>query len=189
MALDTPINRQQLINIFPDLAGDANFKILSDCNPVYNCIAWAMGYDDRWVDPSNAIVPWLWWPLGAERSYTPEALISAFKAEGFELSDNSTPEEGYSKVVLYKNPNTGKWTHAARIITADIEYSKFGQAWDGQHSHNVLCNTAKGQETQSYGIAYAYMKRKETAMPSSRMSGNMTVNLNNLTKLKAILRK
>lgn len=92
-------------------------------------------------------------------------------------------------MVLYKNPNTGKWTHAARIITADIEYSKFGQAWDGQHSHNVLCNTAKGQETQSYGIAYAYMKRKETAMPSSRMSGNMTVNLNNLTKLKAILRK
>lgn len=191
MALDTPINRQLLINIFPDLARDANFKILSERTPIYNCIAWAMGYTDRWVDPSIVDnIPWLWWPHGAERSYRPEALISAFEAEGFEISDNSKVEEGYSKVVLYKNQNTGKWTHAARIITSDVEHSKFGKAWDGQHSHNVLCHTAKGQEIQSYGIAYAYMKKSITTTPSTPVfSANISIDKNKLAQLKAMLSK
>ncbi len=185
MALDTSINRQALIGVFPDLAQDINFKILSDCTYQYNCIAWAMGYTDRWVDILTDL-PGHWWPLGVVKDMTPEALIEAFKAEGFELSDNCLPEKDYSKVVLYKNA-TGKWTHAARIITANVEHSKFGPAWDGQHSHNVLCNTTAGQEHQSYGIAYAYMKRQNTIMPTTSPAGKITVNLENLNKLKTKL--
>ena len=187
MALDTSINRQHLINVFPDLARDVNFKILSECSFLYNCIAWAMGYSDRWVDPYPG--PGHWWPDGVIRSITPEALISAFKAEGFELSDNCLPEEGYSKVVLYKKKTAEEWTHATRIVTNDIEYSKFGPAWDGQHSHDVLCNTAIGQEHQSYGIAYAYMKRRLDFQSINTVSGKMTIDPNNLAKLKAKLAK
>lgn len=187
MALDTSINRQYLIDVFPDLAKDIHFKILSDCTPVYNCIAWAMGYDDRWVDIYFA--PGHWWPSGVARTSRPEALIAAFEAEGFEMSDNFMPEDGFSKVVLYKNENTGEWTHAARIVTSEIEYSKFGAAWDGLHSHNVLCNTASGQESQSYGVAYACMKRKEDVVLTKNETGKMIINEDNLAKLKARLGK
>ncbi len=187
MAFDTEINRQALINVYSDLAGDSNFQILSARTPIYNCIAWAMGYDDRWVEP--VAYPGCWWPSNAQRGMSPEALISAFKAEGFELSENRFPEEGYSKVVLYKKADSEEWTHAARIITADIEYSKFGAEWDCQHSHNVLCNTTKGQEDLSYGVPYAYMKRKDTATSSSIVSGKITVDAIKLAKLKDLLHR
>lgn len=187
MALDTPINRSMLIRVFPDLAGDANFKILSDRTQEYNCIAWAMGYTDRWVDPYT--VPGHWWPNGVERNLSTESLIKAFRHEGFELSDNGNPEEGYSKIVLYKKENVDQWTHAARIVTEDVEYSKFGNAWDCHHSHNVLCNTSKGHEASSYGVTYAYMRKKKDELSTKIPGGNMTVDLSNLAKLRARLGK
>ncbi len=58
MALDTPFNRQELIRAFPDLGADPNFHILSDTSDVYNCIAWAMGYEDRWVEPEIGAGLW-----------------------------------------------------------------------------------------------------------------------------------
>ena len=185
MALDTSINRSVLISVFPDLGSDANFKVLSDRTQVYNCIAWAMGYSDRWVDPY--FVPGHWWPSGVDRNLKTMSLINAFKAEGFELSDNDSPEDGYNKVVLYKKATLDQWTHAARIVTKDIEHSKFGNAWDGQHSHNVLYNTSKGQEEYSYGIAYAYMKKRVEVASVSKDVGKITIDTSNLAKLKAIL--
>lgn len=187
MALNTSVNRSFLISVFPDLAGDTNFKILSDRTQEYNCIAWAMGYDDRWVDPY--LVPGHWWPMGVERNLATESLIKAFQSEGFELSDNDMEEDGYAKVVLYKKENINEWTHAARIVSDEVEYSKFGNAWDGHHSHNVLCKTSKGQESLSYGVAYAYMRKRVDILPSKNISGKMTVDLNNLAKLRAMLGK
>lgn len=189
MALDTPINRKSLISVFPDLANDVNFKILSDCTPVYNCIAWAMGYTDRWVSTETEAGPWIWWPPKAVKAHTPDALIDAFKVVGFELCEDCMPEEGYSKVVLYKKADAEEWTHASRIVASGIEHSKFGSSWDGEHSHDVLCKTTSGQESLSYGIAYAYMKRKATTIPASYLDGNMTVDQGNLQKLKAQLEK
>ena len=186
MALDTPINRHALISVFPDLAGDNNFRILSDVDPQYNCIAWAMGYTDRWVDIDTDLYGH-WWPDGVTKSMSPEALVEAFEAEGFEPTNNAKLEKGYSKVVLYCNESTGEWTHAARIITDHIEHSKFGQAWDGEHSHDVLQNTSARQESQSYGSAYAYMRRKSAAPAHNVTEGKMTVNLDNLCKIKAKL--
>lgn len=189
MALDTPINRYSLIYVFPDLANDVNFKILSECTDEYNCIAWAMGYTDRWVDPY--IGAGHWWPMGVARNDKPETLIAAFKAEGFEMSEDIYPEEGYSKVVLYKKMGAEEWTHAARIVTIDIEYSKFGRAWDGLHSHDVLSRTGIGNENQSYGIAYAYMKRRNdySKGKSEVIGGSISVNMENLAKLRAALGK
>lgn len=188
MALDTAINRAALIAVFPDLAADTNFKILSECTNNYNCIAWAMGYTDRWVD--HFIGAGHWWPNGVQRDTKPETLIAAFKAEGFEMSENAIVEEGYSKVVLYKKATSEEWTHAARIVSNEIEYSKFGPAWDGQHSHNVLCNTGIGQERQSYGIAFAYMKRRVMGKDmKSELTGSMKVNVVNLAKMRSLLGK
>lgn len=189
MDLDTAVNRADLINVYPDLAGDANFKILSEPTDVYNCIAWAMGYKDRWVDFNEA--PGHWWPEGVEKSLKCQALIDAFAAEGFELAEDCVPEDGYDKVVLYKYEDFGLWAHASRVLSAEIEHSKFGESWDGQHSHNVLCKTVIGRENDSYGVSFAFMKRRvvKGAVTTVEARGDMTVDVNKLAKAKAQLAK
>lgn len=188
MALNTPTNRSLLTTIFPDLAKDCNFKILSERTPVYNCIAWAMGYNDRWVSPFA--YAGYWWPDGALKSMIPDALIQAFQVEGFEITDNCRVEEGFSKVVLYRNQEGSQWTHAARIVADGVEYSKFGESFDGQHSHEMLFRTGVGHSDKSYGKAFAYMKRLDTTPKLTIIPpGNISVNTANLAKLKTLLRK
>lgn len=185
MALNTTINRNSLIEIFPDLNTDSNFKILSNKDNTYNCIAWAMGYTDRWIDPFPLVGHW--WPDNTTKDLSPESLIEAFESEHFELTDDCSFEEDYEKVVLYKKGN--QWTHAAKIVACGIEHSKFGSLWDGQHSHNVLCNTGRRHVSQSYGIAYAYMKRKKDMhQPTKLQYGTITIDVDKLAKLKALLK-
>lgn len=198
MAFDTAINRFLMMSIFPDLKNDNNFKLLSDRDDTYNCIAWAMGYNDRWVDIEDS--PGHWWPNGVSKDMSPQSLIDAFCAEGFEISDNADPEDGYYKAVLYKSNFLGNWTHAARILTSEIEYSKFGKLWDGLHSHNVLSNTGFLYSSSSYGEAFAYMKKaiavnpteiesEESETDSSESNEGMSIDLENLAKMRDALGK
>ena len=48
------------------LAQDVNFKLTSPATYDYNCIAFAMGVDDRWADCAD--LPWHWWPQQREYS-------------------------------------------------------------------------------------------------------------------------
>lgn len=140
MDLDTDSNRESLINIFPGLADDPNFHIVSPDVPFYNCIAWAMGFERRWVACVNkpcldSIGPrFVWWPDGIEVSERCEALISAFVTLGFEPSDNANFEPDYDKAVLYQKDD--KWTHASRIVAEGVEHSKLGSLWDAIHGMN-----------------------------------------------------
>lgn len=148
MALNSKINRLALYRWFPNLQSDCHFEILSEATPEYNCIAWAMGYTDRWIDTDTA--PGHWWPSGAKRDNKNSSLISAFEQQGFVLCDDAHFEEEYDKVVLYGAD--GFWTHASRVVSEDSEHSKFGGTWDGTHGHNMFHDTI-------YGDAFAYMKR------------------------------
>lgn len=156
MDLNSSTNRGELINIFPALSQDKIFCINSPISPSYNCIAWAMGYDSRWVanidNPflDKIAVKFVWWPEGVEISQRCEALQKAFEALGFELTTNKEYEPLYDKAVLYTDGT--KWTHASRIVAEGVEHSKFGGLWDAFHSHNVFDNSP-------YGTPYAYMKR------------------------------
>lgn len=168
MALDTEENRNQLINIFPKLETDRHFSIQSPKTPEYNCIAWAMGFDDRWVDPSPDfdISRKKWWPDGVARGLNPATLIEAFKHLGFIECSDDRYEEGFDKVALYKisplkDSYTGKtiadegWTHAARVLSSDLYHSKMGGLFDIYHrSGNVFGGTI-------YGNIYQFMKRKK----------------------------
>ncbi len=185
--LDSIINRSILCRVFPDLKNDENFQILSPQTYIYNCIAWAMQFEDRWVDIVDE--PGCWWPDGVEKTMLPSALIQAFEAVGFTLCDNSHLEENFDKVVLYKNVDNDEWTHAARIVSETTEHSKFGPSFDGTHSHNVLCNTGVGFENQSYGVAYAFMKRSKTFhLPEESLSGNIETDLDLLRRLLGMQR-
>ena len=164
MDLDTTENRKKLIDAFPNI-DDPNgiFHIESPETSGYNCIAWAMGFRDRWVD-YILDAPKKWWPKGVDKNWKPESLIKAFNAVGFEECDNDKCEEGYDKVALYKvypydDPLTGQrfsewgWSHAAKVINNGIYHSKIGGSFDTFHADgNIFSGT-------SYGEIYQFMRR------------------------------
>lgn len=151
MDFNTKTNRDILIKEFPKLKNDSHFVVNSPITAVYNCIAFAMGLQDRWVD-NNILCPGHWWPPISDCSMKKEALIKAFEYLKFQLCEDASIEEGYDKVVLFCD-NADNWTHAARIIGDGIEHSKFGQGWDAFYSGNgIFAGSCYGQE-------YAYMKR------------------------------
>lgn len=142
---------------FPRLKHDGRFKVTSNINYDYNCIAWAMRLCDRWVDP--ALTAGHWWPL----PITPQSmyyleLVKAFEALKFTKCDSSKNEFWYDKVALYVHPNTGCWTHAARVLTPDEYHSKLGDGWDIHHSNGgVMHNPLNIKDT--YGKEFQLMKR------------------------------
>lgn len=165
MALNTVENRQILINFFPKLAGDSVYYINSKTTPAYNCIAWAMGFDDRWVDPSlpdSDLAVKKWWPGGIARNAHPNTLIEAFRKLGFTECEDDCTEEGFDKVALYKIQKNNfftrtvieEWTHAAKVITPEKYHSKMGRLFDTYHRSGDVF------EETSYGTVYQFMKRR-----------------------------
>lgn len=148
MDFNTQLNRNTLISWFPNLATDTSFSLTSPCTPIYNCIAWAMGFTDRWVDHYAA--PGHWWPNGVIKNDTCQALITAFITLGFEQTDDYNYDSKYDKVVLYGHK--GKWRHASKILEDNTEHSKFGEYWDGTHSFDIF-------QDEVYGAPYACMQR------------------------------
>ena len=122
--------------------------MLDETTPVYNCIAWAMGYTDRWVgglDPKllssgELPPPGYYWPDKVPYSSSPDSLVSAFKAEGFEKTKNASYEKGYDKVALYRRRKrffcNYTWTHASRIVSDEVEHCKLGRSFNVAHSSN-----------------------------------------------------
>lgn len=139
----------------PGIISDKHFKATSPRTNVYNCIAWAMGFIDRWVD--FARMPGHWWPSGVSRDSKQTTLIEAFKAVGFEVCKDGEPQKGYEKVALYSLD--GQWTHAARILSTSVYHSKMGRSWDVQHSSGDIF---KGS---AYGTIYCFMQRKKRKFP------------------------
>lgn len=191
MDLNTHDNRLKLITDFPHLNDDPEFKITSPETTEYNCIAWAMGFDCRWVQCTNDTylntqgMRYVWWPNGVDQSYCPQALIDAFIALGFEQTDNTLFESGYDKAVLYTDGT--KWTHASRIIADGTEHSKFGASWDATHGRNRFLDSP-------YGYPYAYMRRphshKQQFINMHPITlGTITINEQNLQNALSTLRK
>lgn len=158
MAGNTKEERDFCIAHFPDLEFDGSFEVNSDPNYFYNCIGFAIGYEDVWIAPSpRKSIPWFWWPDSVPFDEDPNSLVATFQYFGFELCDNDSLEDGFEKVALYsKNDN---WKHAARIIGENIYHSKLGECYDIYHrGGNVLEKASNPNE--SYGEPYMFMKRR-----------------------------
>lgn len=156
----------QIIRSFPNLATDSYFKITSPCNPNYNCIAWAMLYDDRWAEPGgfdfdNYNIPYskldgVWyWPKGVKNAYDIDTFIDAFKKKGFAVCENLDLEKDYIKIALYINDKK-KCLHAARQKSNGVWMSKLGEQFDIEHGNPY---TIQGV---AYGRVYCFMKKKYT---------------------------
>lgn len=145
-----------LIGWFPNIPSDPHFLVTSECDLRYNCIAWAMRLNDRWVCESDDSSSW--WPVkNSPSSGTRKALILAFQAVGFRVCPNGYFNRFYDVVALYYNPVTYEWTHAARVIAPGEYHSKVGAYWDIHHSGgDYLHNSGSDSD---YGIIYQYMRR------------------------------
>lgn len=157
------------------LKNDANFKLLSPFSFQYNCIAFAMGMTDRWVDDSD--IAWHWWPP-IEKGPSVDHLKRAFRYFGFEeCGMDDSIDELYDKIAIYHL--AGRWTHAAKIVAAGIYHSKFGESYDG-------CHSSGGVLRAQYGDVCLIMRRLKTdshltdarkGMRPGEMHSNITVNI------------
>lgn len=177
MALDTEEHRRELIKDYPGLRNDPNFKITSHISVHYNCIAWAMGFNDRRVDIEPGAGNW--WPEDVSKDVDKDTLVKAFESLGFVKADHPNIEDGYDKVSLYGYG--AFWSHAAKICEEGVEHSKFGNGWDGKHSSNIF----RGSD---YGEIFCYMKRpiKDRCITENvkQQKGKIKINLDLLADLK-----
>lgn len=165
MDYDTQSNRALVIGWFPKLENDKFFEVHSPRTEEYNCIAWAMGFEDRWIDYiDDSMDKRKWWPEGVKKGFLPEDLIRAFQKVGFsECGLDDSEESGYDKVALYKKEPffdeiTKKrypsgWTHAARVLSPQQYHSKLGPQFDIFHGPGDVLE-------EHYGKVFRIMKRK-----------------------------
>ena len=145
---------------FPNLKSDKYYKATSPRDFNYNCIAWAMRLNDRWVEPDLAAGRW--WPYeynDQSVEYTPESLIHAFEAIGYTICSDCKRQFWFDKVALYKHTTENRWTHAARIIDEHEFHSKAGEVWDFHHDSEVYRLHNKYDLSRTYGCVFAYMRR------------------------------
>lgn len=133
----------------PNLTNQNHF-ITSPQSYDYNCIAWAFGIDNRWIDPT---IP-DFWPFQAVSTNPLQAMVLAFEDKGYEQCDSPDSEAGYIKVAIYVGP--GGLRHAALQLESGNWTSKLGNLEDIQH------DTLEVLEGEEYGQAQIFLKKRRT---------------------------
>lgn len=137
---------------FPQLAA-AGYRVTSDKDPRYNCIAHVAGETTRKWAPTIIPQPGYYWPPGAPAGDDLEALKRCFEVLGYEACDSGVPESGYEKIALYADA-TGEWQHAAKLENDGEWSSKLGSIEDIKHSSE---HCFRGSV---YGEVICYMRRR-----------------------------
>jgi len=133
---------------FPCLDLEINYKVTSDADPTYNCIAWAYGEHDKWFWP----VKRCFWPANVPREETTEAFVELFASIGYQRCEDTSLEKGYEKVAIYAL--NGEPTHAARQKNNGKWTSKLGNSFDIEH------DTLECLNGPIYGNVVVIMRRK-----------------------------
>lgn len=114
------------------------FRVTSDPDVTYNCIAWAAGDEARWWWPAELS----YWPDGVRQSVALSSFIEAFATIGYSECRDGALEEGFEKVALY---GTGKaCSHAARQLPNGEWTSKLGRGHDISHHLDGLVDSSYG---------------------------------------------
>lgn len=145
-------NPERFFAIFPNLP--KTVKVTSPHTvrrpdiPSYNCIAFALGFKDKW-----------WWPPMETDTYwpadcPPEPTVSAFECVfatlGYKPCSHGRLESGYEKIALFTDENGP--THAAIQLSNGVWMSKCGDNVDIEHQLREL-------EGPSYGKVTMFFRR------------------------------
>lgn len=132
-----------------------DYRITSDADRAYNCIAWALGETDRWWSPSPQSRDY--WPKQLPRRDTVENVAAAFALAGFERCDDPSLEPGVEKISLFAD--AGRFTHVARQLASGRWTSKIGRNCDIEHDLNALTSRRSSFPSYRYGEIVAHMQR------------------------------
>ena len=116
----------------------------------YNCVAWAMGFDDRWWQPA-ALDLGYYWPDQAADSTRLAVYLHAFRQLGFTECEDESLEDGFERIVVFADDN-GEFTHVARQLADGRWTSKLGGWEDIDHDLRAL-------EGGKYGRIACFMRR------------------------------
>ena len=138
--------------IFPNLT-DNDYRITSPFTIDYNCIAWAVGDQQKWWWPS----PDSYWPPDLLRDNTLANFVQMFESMGYESCDSEKLEPEFEKIAIYTG-NNDRPTHAARQLDSGLWTSKLGALEDIEHN-------LAGLEGEAYGTIAHIMRRRRPTEP------------------------
>jgi len=133
------------------------FTSLEDIH--YNCIAFAIGDDHNWWEPSGW--PIHYWPPGIKVEYSLDSYTEIYTIHGFEIckTNNRDFEKGYDKIALFVDKH-GLPSHAARQTETGAWKSKMGEFEDIEHES---LSALEGDD--NYGTVVRILKRLRPAKP------------------------
>lgn len=131
---------------FPELLVHG-YRITSDIDRRYNCIAWAASQSNRWWWPDK----WSYWPRQVVHGCTLKEFEEAYATIGYVPCPTGSPENGYEKIGIFAD-HSQKPTHAARQLDSGNWTSKLGRYEDISHDEQGLNGT-------QYGTIAFFMKR------------------------------
>jgi len=135
-------------DLFPNLTRD-NHRKTSECTRRYNCVAWALGFDNQWWEPISA--PGYYWP-GSRHVWTVDGYANVFTEHlGFHECGDGALEHGFDKIAIYGEGND--FLHVARQLPEGNWTSKLGRDIDIEHE------SVEALAGPEYGTVKKYMKR------------------------------
>ena len=129
------------------------WRISSEIDDSYNCIAFAVHDTRQFWDPSMVGVRGYYWPPGIPRNWDVTTLTKLYELHGFRVCESAELEKGFEKVAIYST-SSDSGTHAARQKDSGIWTSKLGPSEDIEHQ------TPESLECPIYGSVSVVMKRK-----------------------------
>lgn len=135
---------------FPELL-KTGYEINSDCDPKYNCVAFALG-DTRywWEDTEEFKVHGYYWPPGMKDDLN--GWIEVFRLHGYHEESDDSLEPEYEKIAIYALPDGPE--HVARQKASGVWASKMGPRYD------IIHPTLEALSGKFMGKISTIMKRK-----------------------------
>ena len=131
------------------------YEVTSDATDHYNCVAWALGEDDRWW--SHELGDDYFWPEEAPRRESADAYRAMFALFGFGACERGGLERGVEKIAIFADE--GLFTHVARQLPSGRWTSKLGTDCDIEHELEALVSHRSPSALYRYGDIVAFMRR------------------------------
>jgi hypothetical protein len=147
-----------LVAKHPGLVGSGSNKS-SEWSSSYNCFAFALGENSRWVQATPALGFKTSWPAAVARQETVAAYKLVFALRGYDQCKDAALEADYEKVALYVDVH-GRPQHAARQLPDGRWTSKMGQDIDIEHPDVAIL------DDKTYGRPSVFLRRPKPNTPA-----------------------
>ena len=129
----------------------SEFNVTSERSEGYNCFAWALGDNSRWIDPT---ADYAQRTANVSNESPIDSVVELFRQAGYEVCSDDSLEVGHEKIAVYAKD--GEPTHAARQLGDGRWTSKLGKYEDIEHDSLEALN---GDGYGEYGSVELFMVR------------------------------